>query len=74
MVAPSTPCWSSACHIAPVVSPAQATKSRSAPAFFAFRANGVKSVAVVGTMIELTSAPAPPSTALTAASLAWPNA
>src|SRR3954454_24069870 len=45
----STPCWPIACHMAGAVSPAQATKTRSAPASFACEANGVKSVAVAGT-------------------------
>src|SRR3982750_4473801 len=39
----STPCWPIACHMAGAVSPAQATKTRSAPASFACEANGVKS-------------------------------
>lgn len=71
--APSTPCWSSAVHSAGAVEPAQATKTRSGPPALTCRANGVRSVALGGASTEPTFAPFAPSTAFTAATLAWPN-
>ena len=56
-----------------VVAPAQATKTRSAFACAAWRANGVKSVAVAGTSSSDTCAPLAPRIAFTAASLPWPK-
>lgn len=70
----STPCWSRVCHIAGAVVPAQATNSRSGFAALIWLANGVNSVALAGARTLLTVAPALPMTALTAASLASPNA
>ena len=49
VVVAKTPCWSSACHIAGAVVPAQATNSRSGLASRALVANGVNSVALAGT-------------------------
>ena len=74
VLALKTFCWSSACHIAGPVVPAQATNSRSAFACFACCANGVKSFAVSGTRIFETLCPLPPMIAETAATLPCPNA
>src|SRR4029450_6896221 len=56
------------------VLPAQATNTRSASAALTWLANGVKSVALAGTAMLVTVAPAPPITALTASTLDLPNA
>jgi hypothetical protein len=63
----NTFCWSSDFHIAPAVLPAHATKTRSGFAFLTCCANGVKSVAVSGTVTSVTVWPLPPTSALTAA-------
>src|SRR4051812_41584726 len=53
----STPCWPMACHIAGAVSPAQAMKTRAAPASRAWEAKGARSVALAGTSSGVAGAP-----------------
>ena len=71
----NAPCWFSESHIWVALVPAHATNSRSGWVSAACLAKVTRSVAgSAGTRTGVTVAPSPPSTAVTAATFAWPKA